>query len=201
VQRHDGQRDGQAACPLHGRRGRRADSPMSGCIDSSSLETPGGAAQVLTGHRHRLEHQLVPLPQSRLGTTAAYWPASRCRRKPAPISYCISTRCSTRTQRKRGTRRTRYFWAGEPSVGENGLYGRCTATERSARGLHGVRIRHSSASSCARRTNGVIGAPALFTSTGTAGVELLGGRSGITQVLERIGVNGVGKCSLRVERR
>ena len=86
--RHDRQRDGQAARALHGRRA----CPRPGRRGALPLRVSGATrrAAALPGvDRHALEHQPVPLSQSRLGL----WPrAGRhpgARRPSAPISCSI----------------------------------------------------------------------------------------------------------------
>ena len=64
--RHDRQRDGQAACALHDRRARpRPDGRAAVPVRIS--RAAGSAAEISAGDRAEVEHQPVPLPQSRLG--------------------------------------------------------------------------------------------------------------------------------------
>ena len=156
VARHDRQRNGQAARALHGGRSgarphRRAAVPIR--VSGASR----GAAQVPAGHRHRLEHQPVPLPQSRLGLRARPCRASRCPRKRAPIFYCTSTSCTTPTPKRPTIRRTRSFSAARAR----------RATPRAVLAVCRGAGRTPLSQFCARRTTGS-SAPRAFTSTGRA---------------------------------
>ena len=114
--RHERRRNGQAARALHGRRpcarpAARAPVPVR------VPGTPRCAAALPGGDRHALEHQPVPLSQSRLGLRARAGGRAGAAAGLPRASRSISPTCNTPTRKRPATRPTGCSSATELAAG------------------------------------------------------------------------------------
>src|SRR5580658_7833187 len=176
----------------------RLDWPTRSCTVSSFLSAPGHCS---SSYRPSARNgtSVCSTIEITAPTTAACSPASRCPRPPTPISCCTSTNCSTRIRKKPTIRHTGCFWAPNSRVSAAQISRRKSRTVHCYAGAGGLqRAGVRNFLPALRAPHRRIIRATSFNEHRHRGAELLGRRCQFPEKFERIGVDGVGQCSLRV---